>query len=127
MTNTPAPSTAPIPTAPLDLTQNAAQVTGAALEKTEYSGVLTVGSRSFNLVSKLSALDMVILQEAHESGMFRSIIEAVPRLVVKTERDALQEYLLSDPDDDADRVSLDDVMGALNDGLEQLNARPTDR
>lgn len=134
MTQNPSASAAPINVAgtqqaPLDLTPGAApqQVVGAALEKIEYTGVLTVGTRQFNLVTKLSALDMVILQEAQESGQFRKIIEAVPRLVQKPQQADLQEYLLSDPDDEADRITLDDVLNAMTNGLEQLSSRPTDR
>jgi 2-oxo-4-hydroxy-4-carboxy--5-ureidoimidazoline (OHCU) decarboxylase len=127
MTNSPAPATTPLPNVPLDLTQNTSQAAGAALEKIAYTGELAVGTRVFTLVSKLSALDMVILQEAQESGQFRQIIEAVPRLVQKAQQDDLKSYLLSDPDDEDDRVTLDDVLTAMTNGLEQLASRPTDR
>jgi hypothetical protein len=115
--------------APLDLTPGAVpqQTVGAALEKIQWTGNLVVGPRSFTLVSRLSALDMVILQEAQESGQFRQIIEAVPRLVQKHQQQDLQDYLLSDPENEADRVTLDDVLNAMSNGLEQLSARPTDR
>lgn len=129
MTHSPAPTNVPLPNVPLDLTQNPAaqQAAGAALEKVAYTGELAVGTRVFTLVSKLSALDMVILQEAQESGQFRQIIEAVPRLVQKVQQDDLKAYLLSDPDDEDDRVTLDDVLTAMTNGLEQLASRPTDR
>lgn len=102
---------------------------GAAIEAAAaaWTGKLTVGPHTFDLVSRLSALDMVILQEAQDSGQFRQIIEAVPRLVQKAQQQALKDYLLSDPDSEDDRVTLDDVLQALQNGLEQLAARPTDR
>jgi hypothetical protein len=134
MTTNPSAPAAPLPSvpvqqAPLDLTPGAPpqQAVGAALEKVQWTGTLTVGAKHFTLVSKLSALDMVLLQEAQESGQFRQIIEAVPRLVQKHQQDDLRDYLLSDPEDEAERITLDDVLNAMSNGLEQLSARPTDR
>lgn len=121
---------------PLNLVPSAANApaVAAAAEKVQWTGKLEIGpddqtrSRmSFSLITRLSALDMVIMQEAQDSGSFRKIIEAVPRLVVKSEREQMIDYLLSDPDDDRDRLTLDNILEALSNGLEQISNRPTDR
>lgn len=135
MTTNPAPSAAPVPVvapagaAPLDLTPGATPqpATGAALEKIEWTGILVVGRRSFNLVPALPAITMVKLQQAQDSGQFLEIIEAIPLLVLHPEREQLKQYLLDDPEDANDVVTLDDVVKALENGLEQISNRPSDK
>ncbi len=124
MTNSPATQSAS-----LQLTPGAvnADAQGAANEKLAWTGVLQVKGREFALVTRLSALDMVLLQEAQDSGQLRELITAIARLVQKDQREALAEFFLSDPDDDDDRVTLDDALEALSNGLEQIAARPTDK
>jgi hypothetical protein len=128
MTN-PAPTAAPLPGQSLDLTPgaNPQPATAAALEKVEWTGVLKVGRREFNLVPVLPAITMVKLQQAQDSGQFLEIIEAIPLLVLHPERETLKAYLLDDPADSADVVTLDAVVEALSDGLEQIANRPSDK
>lgn len=115
------------PSVELDLTNPQAAVP-VQRTQVEYTGTITVaGRRTYNLVTVLSALDMVTLQNAQESGNFLQIIEAVPRLVVPDQRQDLRDFFLSDPASDDEKIQLDDVIKALNDGLEQISARPTDR
>lgn len=136
MTQTPAASTAPVPATgtSLDLTPGAAptQVQGAAAEVVQWTGKLDVGpadktrqQTQFDLVPVLSALDMVVLQEAQDSGKFREIIEAIQQLVLKPQREQLVAILLGDPDDPLDRIQLDDCLEILANGMEQIAARPT--
>lgn len=144
MTQTPAASSAPVPAAPvapapvastsLDLTPGAAPtaVQGAAAESVQWTGTLLVGPDEhpdrkvgYELVPTLTALDMVLLQEAQDSGKFREIITAIKQLVAKPQRDALIAQLLSDPDDVRDRMTLDDCLEVLANGMEQIAARPT--
>lgn len=124
-----APVHAPLdPSVEIDLTNPGAAVAVVQKTQVEYTGTLTVaGKRTYQLVTVLSALDMVKLQTAQESGNFLQIIEAVPRLVVPAQRQDLVDYFLSDPENDEDKIQLDDVIKALNDGLEQIAARPTDK
>lgn len=118
------------PSVELDLTNPAAAV---PVQKTtvEYTGTITIAAdkpqiaRAYTLVGVLSALDMVTLQNAQESQNFLKIIEAVPRLVIPEQRQDLRDFFLSDPVSDDDKIQLDDVIKALNDGLEQIAARPT--
>lgn len=113
------------PSVELDLTNPQAAVP-VQRTQVEYTGTITVaGKRTYNLVTVLSALDMVTLQNAQESGNFLEIIKAVPRLVVPEQRKDLQDFFLSDPASDDEKIQLDDVIKALNDGLEQIAARPT--
>lgn len=146
MTQTPAAAAAPVPVpvpavpaAPaastsLDLTPSSAPtpVQGAAAESVAWTGQLSVGPSEhpdrhvgYELVPTLTALDMVLLQEAQDSGKFREIITAIKQLVVKHQRDALVAQLLSDPDDVRDRMTLDDCLEVLANGMEQIAARPT--
>lgn len=100
-------------------------VHGAAAETVQWTGQLTIGTRAFTLVPTLSPFAMIELQEAQESGQLREIVKSVQYLVAKVEREALVEYLLADPDDANDTISIDDVVAALNNGMEQISARPT--
>jgi len=147
MTTTPGSAAAPVPAVPaaapaatpvastsLDLTPGAAPtpVQGAAAESVQWTGQLLVGPAehtdrrtSYELVPTLTALDMVLLQEAQDSGKFREIITAIQQLVVKHQREALIAQLLSDPDDARDRMTLDDCLEVLANGMEQIAARPT--
>lgn len=138
MTNAPAPAPAPAtaaapivpePGQSLDLRPgaNPASAVGAAAEKVEWTGKITLGPYEFDLVSTLSALDMVLLQEAQESKSLRVLMETVPRIVKKEQRQTLLDTILSDPDDEGQRVTMDDVLDALTNGLEQISNRPTDR
>lgn len=136
MTNAPAPA-APIPAQPstsLSLKPGDAPtpVQGAAAEVVQWTGKLLVGpsdesrqKTQYDLVPVLSAYDMVVLQEAQDSGKFREILEAIQQLVIKPQREALVAQLLSDPDDPADRMTLDDCLEVLANGMEQIAARPT--
>lgn len=137
MTQTPAAASTPLPTVPgqsLELTPGSAPtpVQGAAAEAVRWTGKLPVGpadlSRQrteYDLVPVLSALDMVVLQEAQDSGKFREIIQAIQQLVPKPQREALVGQLLGDPDDALDRITLDDCLEILANGMEQIAARPT--
>lgn len=137
MTQTPATASAPVPAVPgqsLDLTPGSAPtpVQGAAAEVVQWTGKLLVGpsdpsrqKTEYDLVPVLSALDMVVLQEAQDSGKFREIIEAIQQLVAKPQRDQLVAQLLGDPDDPLDRITLDDCLEILANGMEQIAARPT--
>lgn len=131
MTNDPAAPVATIPAAghSLDLRPgaNPASAVGAAAEKVEWTGKITLGPYEFDLVSTLSALDMVLLQEAQESKELRKLMETVPRIVQKPQQQALLDVILSDPEDESQRVTMDDVLEALTNGLEQISNRPTDR
>jgi len=120
------------PSQPIDFSQARA----AAAEKVAETGEvvpayisgdpkLRIGRREWDLVPKLSALDASIMQEAFETDSVRQIVEAMQRLVPKAQRDNLIAYLLDDPDDDADRVSLDDVFEAYQKAQEAIAARPT--
>lgn len=127
MTNLPAP---PLnPAASYDLTQppRPDAATGAALERVEWSGILTVGRRQFNLVPAVPAITMVRLDQAQNSGELLQVVEALPLLVQHAEREALKQYLLDDPLDPEDIVQLDDIVKALTNGLEQIAARPSNR
>lgn len=139
MTQTPAAASAPVPATPgqsLDLAPGTAptSVQGAVAETTRWTGQLLVGpsdpSRqrtAYELVPVLSALDMVLLQEAQDSGKFREIIQAIQQLVAKPQREQLVAQLLGDPDDPLDRITLDDCLEILANGMEQIAARPTDK
>lgn len=144
MTTTPAPAATTIPAAPaapvastsLDLSPGTAPtpVQGAAAESVAWTGQLLVGPSehpdrkvAYELVPTLTALAMVVLQEAQDSGKFREIITAIKQLVVKHQRDALMAQLLSDPDDVRDRLTLDDCLEVLANGMEQIAARPTSK
>lgn len=120
------------PSQPIDFSQARA----AAAEKVAETGEvvptyvsgdpkLRVGRREYDLVPKLTALDASIMQEAFDTDNVRTIVEAMQRLVPKSQRDDLIAYLLDDPDDDADRVSLDDVFEAYQKAQEAIAARPT--
>lgn len=128
------PAATPPASTSLDLTPGTAPtpVQGAAAEAVQWTGKLLVGPAehpdrklAYELVPTLTALDMVLLQEAQDSGKFRAIIEAIQQLVVKPQREALVAQLLSDPDDPLDRMSLDDCLEVLANGMEQIAARPT--
>lgn len=132
MPTTPAIQSAPLPnTEPLQLAPGSTPtpVQAAVIEssKAAWTGLVELKGRQYPLVTKLSALDMCILQEAEDSQQFREIISAIPRLVQKTHRDAFLEHLLSDPENDEDKVELDDALEAMRSGLEQIAARPTDK
>ena len=141
MTTTPgATPTAPLPAAApevgqsLDLTQpKTSAVQGAAQEQAGvvWTGKLNVGPKAYpenwvayDLVPELTGYDMVVLQEAQDSGKFRLVIEAIQQLVVSHQRDALIAQLLNpDPKDD-ERISLERQMEILSEGMEQIAARP---
>jgi len=93
----------------------------------EYTGTIIVGKYTFNVVGVLSAMDMATLQDAQQSGNFLRIMKAVPRLVAREQRQFLLEYLTSDPESDDEKIQLDEVLRALNNGLEQVAARPTNK
>lgn len=129
MTQTPATSAAVVPLDPsveIDLTNPPAAPVQQT--KVEYTGTMTVaGKRTYTLITKLSALDMVTLQNAHESGNFLQIIESMERLVIPSQRADLKAFLLSDPENDDEKITLDDVLRAHNEAMEQIAARPTDK
>lgn len=109
-------------------------VQGAAITATAWTGQLLVGPSehadrkvAYELVSSLSALDMVLMQEAQDSGKFRELIEAIKHLVPFHQRDALVAQMLTEPADYRDRMTLDDCMEVLASGLEQIAARPTNK
>lgn len=122
MTNTPAD-----PSVSLDFAQLRAAQAEAPSAPAERKETLTVGKVTLPLVKSLTPLDMIELQDAQESGNLRQIIEAVPRLVAKHNRDELLDYLMSDPDDEADRVDFNDVIEEFGTALEAITARPTVR
>jgi hypothetical protein len=123
------PPVTPLPGASLDLTNPGATsaAAAAALESVAWTGSLVIGRRSFNLVHVLPAITMVKLQQAQDSGQFIEIIDAIPLLVQHAEREALGAYLKDDPADPADVVTLDAVVDALSNGLEQIANRPSDK
>lgn len=88
---------------------------------------LNIGRLSLPLVKVLTPYDMIELQEAQDSGNLRDVIEVIPRLVPKQYQEQLRDYLMSDPDDEADRIDFLDVSDEFAAALEALTARPTDR
>lgn len=115
---------APDPNVPLDLTQlRAAQAENlpATVERKE---TLNIGRFTVPLVKHFSPLEMIELQEAQESGSLRAVVEAIPLLVPKAHREALTEYLLSDPDDEAERLDFNDVIEEFGNALEAITTRP---
>lgn len=132
MTQTPSASAAVVPLDPnteIDLS-NPPAATPVQATKVEYTGTMTIApgrpvARTYQLVTQLSALDMVTLQNAHQSGNFLEIIKSMQRLVVPAQREDLKAFLLSDPERDEDKITLDDCLRAHNDAMEQISARPT--
>ena len=111
-----------------------APVQGAAMEAAQWTGQLLVGPAehpdrkvAYELVPSLSALDMVLMQEAQDSGKFRELIAAIKHLVPFHQRDAIVAQMLTEPEDFRDRMTLDDCMEVLASGLEQIAARPTSK
>ena len=128
MTNTPAPNavaTIPVdPSVTLDLS-NPSAVVGAAAEQVQYTGTFKLGPHDWPAIHKMSALDMVLIQEAQDSKDFRKLIEAIARLTLKTHRQQFLDFMLSDPDEEDEKITLDDILEAMGDAVEQVNARPT--
>lgn len=122
----------PVPTDPgvsLDLSPttagaNAMRAAAAEASKVQWTGKLPLGPNVYDLVPELTPLDMIELQEAQESGQLRRIIETIPLLVVPDQQDMLRTFLFSRPERLEDRVGFDKVIDALNNGMEQINARP---
>lgn len=126
----------PDPNVPVDLTPAAAATRSnaivAAKESKQFTGVLNVGPKEhpdhavgYELLPSLTAYDMVVLQEAQDSGKFRELIAAIQRLVPQHQREALWTQMM-DPDPALEqRMSLEDCMDVLADGMEQISARPT--
>lgn len=121
------------PAVPIDFSQARAAAAEAQIIQAQNANTpsppskykLSVGRREYDLVPKLSALDEAIMQEAFETNSIRAIVEAMQQLVPKAQRDDLIAYLLADPDDDADRVSSDDVLEAFKTAQEVIAQRPT--
>lgn len=113
------------PSQPLDLAQlRAAQAEKAAEPAAPRKETLNIGGLSLPLVRVLTPIDMIDLQEAQDSGSLRQIIEAIPRLVPKQYREQLLTFLLSDPDDDSERLDFNDVVEEFGKALEVITARP---
>jgi len=123
MTNSPAAGAAPIDFAQLRAAAQEAVNAPEAPRKETFD----IGGHKFPLVTVITPLDMIELQDAQESGSFRELITAMPRLVPKEYRDSLLELLLSDPDDQSQRINFDDLLEEFKLASEAINARPTDR
>lgn len=111
---TPQGAPAPLPAAPVH-------------EAVVYTGKITVGRYEYQLVTKLSAADMVAVQEAQDSRQLRRLLDVMPRVVIPAQRQNLHEYVWSEPEADEDKVGLDEAFEALGEALEQINNRPTDK
>lgn len=88
---------------------------------------IDVGRRSYSVVSFLTPNDMAAISDAQESGDLAATIASFGRLVPKKDRDNFVAYVLDDPDDDADRVSFPELTKRVNELVEHLMGRPTDR
>lgn len=118
-------TTTPDPSVPLDFNQ-LRQAQAEATEKPAIGAksTLVVGRREYPIVPKLTVSDQLAIVEAQEQGGARDLIEAVVRVVKKPHREELLAYLLDDPDDDADRVSLEELMAEVDKVTEAIAARP---
>lgn len=86
-----------------------------------------IGRYSWPLVTEITPMDMIVLQDAENSGSFRELISAMPRLIPKQHRDELLAVLLDDPDDPADRIPFEALLDEFKRASEVINARPTSR
>jgi len=85
---------------------------------------IAVGRRAYNVVPELSPADIAAITDAQESGNMVEIIRSFGRLVRKSERQEFVDYILGDPDDDADRVSFRALSDQVNTHIEELMGRP---
>lgn len=118
---------------PIDLVQlRAAQAeraaTPEAAAEADMTRELRINHRSWPLVTFLTPLNYAELQQAEESGSILELMKAVPLVVPKQYRQEVEDYILGDPEDEADRV---DFYGALlpewKRVQEVIAARPTSR
>jgi hypothetical protein len=123
MTNLPAASAAPIDFAQLRAAAQEAENSPQEPRRETFD----IGAHSWPLVTEITPLDMIELQDAQESGSFRELITAMPRLIPKEYREGVLEILLADPDDATQRISFDDLLAEFKRASEVINARPTDR
>lgn len=112
----PGGASAPLPAAPV------------VQEAVVYTGKITVGRYEWQLVTKLSAADMVAIQEAQDSRQLRRLLDVMPRVVVQSQREQLLAYVWAEEhENEADIVGLDEAFEALGEALEQINNRPTNK
>lgn len=127
MTQTPAVEPLPSGTVVQIPTKGAPLPAAPVHPQVTWTGKLTVGRYEFDLVTKLSAVDMVNVQEAQDSRKLRELLNVMPRMVHAAQRQQLHDYIWSDPDEDIDKVGIDEAFEALGNALEQINNRPSDK
>lgn len=111
----------PAPATPLE-----SAVKEQRVEIGEGSRTITVLGHNFDLAKKVTVRALVDFDEANRTNNLGLMVDAAAKLIKKSDRDRFIDFILGDPDDDDDVVTIDEFVQAINGALETIGGRPLD-
>jgi hypothetical protein len=103
------------------------QYDAAAAEAAGSTPTITVLGKQFHLTKKLSASAVIELERSQKEESITSLLDALAKVVKKTEREDFVDLILSEPEDEDKTVGVEELVDIFTDALEKVGGRPLEQ